>query len=108
MQLMRIGAVGAEKPVVRVDDTHYVDVSDLTVDFDERFFGSGGIARLAGPVAERVATGDVRPFGDERIGAPIAGRTRSSASGSTTATTPPRPDRPCRASRSCSPRAPTR
>ena len=60
MQLMRIGAVGAEKPVVRVDDTHYVDVSDLTADFDERFFGSGGIARLAGPVAERIATGDVR------------------------------------------------
>ena len=72
MQLMRIGAVGAEKPVVRVDDTHYVDVSDLTADFDERFFGSGGIARLAGPVAERIATGDVLPFGDERIGAPIA------------------------------------
>ena len=72
MQLMRIGAVGAEKPVVRVDDTHYVDVSDLTADSDERFFGSGGIARLAGPVAERVATGDVLPFGDERIGAPIA------------------------------------
>ena len=72
MQLMRIGAPGAEKPVVRVDDAHYVDVSDVTPDFDERFFGSGGPAVLAGPVAERVATGDVRPFGDERIGAPIA------------------------------------
>ena len=72
MQLMRVGAVGAEKPVVRVDDTHYVDVSDLTVEFDERFFGSAWIARLAGPVAERVTTGDVQPFGDERIGAPIA------------------------------------
>ncbi|MEV4347800.1 fumarylacetoacetate hydrolase family protein [Actinoplanes sp. NPDC049596] len=72
MQLMRIGAAGAEKPVVRVDEGHYVDVSDLTADFDERFFGADGIASLAGPVAERVATGDVLPFGDVRIGAPIA------------------------------------
>jgi 2,4-diketo-3-deoxy-L-fuconate hydrolase len=70
--LMRIGAPGAEKPVVRVDDEHYVDVSDLVHDFDERFFGDGGTARLAEPVAERIATGDVLPFGDARIGAPIA------------------------------------
>jgi 2-keto-4-pentenoate hydratase/2-oxohepta-3-ene-1,7-dioic acid hydratase in catechol pathway len=69
---MRIGAPGAEKPVVRVDDEHYVDVSDLVHDFDERFFGDGGTARLAEPVAERIATGDVLPFGDARIGAPIA------------------------------------
>ncbi|MFG1994173.1 fumarylacetoacetate hydrolase family protein [Actinoplanes sp. NPDC048988] len=69
---MRIGAPGAEKPVVRVDEGHYVDVSDLTPDFDERFFGTGGLARLAEPVAERIATGDVLPFGDVRIGAPIA------------------------------------
>jgi 2,4-diketo-3-deoxy-L-fuconate hydrolase len=72
VKLMRIGAPGAEKPVVRVDEGHYVDVSDLTTDFDERFFGSGGLAGLAEPVAERIATGEVRPFGDERIGAPIA------------------------------------
>ncbi|MEV6851811.1 fumarylacetoacetate hydrolase family protein [Actinoplanes sp. NPDC051411] len=72
MFLMRIGAPGAEKPVVRVDDEHYVDVSDLVHDFDERFFGDGGTARLAGPVAERIAAGDVLPFGDHRVGAPIA------------------------------------
>ncbi|MFG2073825.1 fumarylacetoacetate hydrolase family protein [Nonomuraea maritima] len=65
---MRIGAPGAEKPVVRVDDTHYIDVSDVTPDFDERFFGSGGVALLA----DRIRQGDVREFGDERIGAPIA------------------------------------
>jgi len=72
MHLMRIGAAGAEKPAVRVDDASYVDVSDLVGDFDESFFGSGGAARLAGPVAERVAAGDVRPFAGQRIGAPIA------------------------------------
>ncbi|WP_438872278.1 fumarylacetoacetate hydrolase family protein [Paractinoplanes rishiriensis] len=69
---MRIGAPGAEKPVVRVDDTRYVDVSDLVTDFDERFFAAGGPAALAAPVAQRVAAGETRPFGTERIGAPIA------------------------------------
>ena len=72
MLLMRIGAPGAEKPVVRVDDDRYVDVSDLVTDFDERFFGSGGSARLAEPVAERIAAGETEPFGAQRIGAPIA------------------------------------
>jgi 2-keto-4-pentenoate hydratase/2-oxohepta-3-ene-1,7-dioic acid hydratase in catechol pathway len=72
MHLMRIGAEGAEKPVVRVDDTSYVDVSDLVPDFDEAFFGAGGPGTLAAPVAERIAAGDVHRFGDERIGAPIA------------------------------------
>ncbi|GIF25604.1 2-keto-4-pentenoate hydratase/2-oxohepta-3-ene-1,7-dioic acid hydratase in catechol pathway [Actinoplanes tereljensis] len=72
MYLMRVGAPGAEKPVVRVDDTFYVDVSDLVTDFDEFFFGSGGIASLAGPVAERIAAGETESFGDQRIGAPIA------------------------------------
>ncbi|RVX47678.1 2-keto-4-pentenoate hydratase/2-oxohepta-3-ene-1,7-dioic acid hydratase in catechol pathway [Nonomuraea polychroma] len=69
---MRIGAPGAEKPVVRLDETHYVDVSDLTPDFDERFFGAGGTALLAGPVADRVDRGEVHAFAGERVGAPIA------------------------------------
>lgn len=69
---MRIGAPGAEKPVVRVDDTHYADVSDVTPDFDEKFFGAGGTALLAQPVADRIARGEVHAFAGERIGAPIA------------------------------------
>jgi 2,4-diketo-3-deoxy-L-fuconate hydrolase len=72
VQLMRIGAVGAEKPAVRVDDTGYVDVSDLVSDFDEKFFGEAGVARLAGPVSERIAAGDTHLFAGQRIGAPIA------------------------------------
>ncbi|MEV6039519.1 fumarylacetoacetate hydrolase family protein [Nonomuraea sp. NPDC052116] len=68
MYLMRIGAPGAEKPVVRVDESHYIDVSDITPDFDERFFAAGGIALLA----DRVARGEVRAFAGERVGAPIA------------------------------------
>src|SRR5262245_46531349 len=72
VQIMRIGAAGAEKPVVRVDETGYVDVSDLVTDFDAAFFASGGTAQLSGAVADRVAAGGVQPFGDQRIGAPIA------------------------------------
>ncbi|GLY19506.1 2-hydroxyhepta-2,4-diene-1,7-dioate isomerase [Kineosporia sp. NBRC 101677] len=72
MYLMRIGAPGAEKPVVRVDEDTYVDVSDLVPDFDEKFFGAGGAAGIAAAVAERIAAGAVRGFADERIGAPIA------------------------------------
>ena len=72
MYLMRIGAPGAEKPVVRADDTSFVDVSDLVPDFDEAFFGGDGVRRLAEPVAERITAGETRPFGDQRIGAPIA------------------------------------
>ena len=72
MQLLRIGAAGAEKPAVRAGDNSYVDVSDLVTDFDEEFFGSGGIDRIAGPVAERIAAGRTQTLGDQRIGAPIA------------------------------------
>ncbi|MEV4382802.1 fumarylacetoacetate hydrolase family protein [Streptosporangium sp. NPDC049644] len=68
MFLMRIGAPGAERPVVRLDDTHYIDVSDVTPDFGERFFAAGGTALLT----ERVARGDAREFAGERIGAPVA------------------------------------
>ncbi|GAB3885065.1 fumarylacetoacetate hydrolase family protein [Terrabacter terrigena] len=72
MHLMRIGAPGAEKPVARLDDEHYVDMSDLTRDFDEEFFGSGGLDRIRPIVAERAAGGDVSAFAGERVGAPIA------------------------------------
>ncbi|MGA5760272.1 fumarylacetoacetate hydrolase family protein [Nonomuraea bangladeshensis] len=68
MHLMRIGAPGAEKPVVRIDEHHYLDVSDVTPDFDERFFAAGGAALLA----DKVATGRPQEFTGERIGAPIA------------------------------------
>ena len=81
MKLMRLGPAGHEKPVVRVDETHYVDVSDYARDFDEAFFAGsatgGGMLGLAAIVAERVAAGAVHPFGGVdgvalRIGAPIA------------------------------------
>jgi hypothetical protein len=36
MYLMRIGPAGSERPVVRVDDTRYIDVTDVVGDFDKR------------------------------------------------------------------------
>src|SRR3954449_950491 len=69
---MRIGAPGAEKPVARIDEETYVDVSDLVDDFDEAFFGGGGVDRIRPTVAERAARGEVSTFAGERIGAPIA------------------------------------
>jgi 2-keto-4-pentenoate hydratase/2-oxohepta-3-ene-1,7-dioic acid hydratase in catechol pathway len=71
MHLMRIGTAGSEKPVVRIDDETYVDVSDVVGDFDEHFFATG-LDGLAAVVDARVAAGDVRRFQGERIGAPFA------------------------------------
>jgi 2,4-diketo-3-deoxy-L-fuconate hydrolase len=70
--LMRIGAPGAEKPVARIDDQTYVDLSDVVDDFNEAFFSGGGLDRLRPVVAERGTGGQVSRFAGERVGAPIA------------------------------------
>ena len=72
MHLMRIGQVGHEKPIARLDDATYVDLSDVVSDFDERFFGDSGLDRVRPLVADRAAAGQVSTFAGERIGAPIA------------------------------------
>ena len=72
MKLLRIGATGAEKPAALVDQTHYVDLSDVVSDFDEAFFGGGGIERIRPLVAARVEAAEVHELGAQRVGAPIA------------------------------------
>ena len=72
MHLIRLGLPGEERPAARLDDNHYVDLSDVVDDFDERFFGDEGIARIGPIVAERAASGRVEASAGERIGAPIA------------------------------------
>jgi len=67
---MRIGPVGGEKPVVRIDENSYVDVSDVIADFDEAFF-AGGLDGLREVALARLAAGALRTFAGERIGAPI-------------------------------------
>jgi 2-keto-4-pentenoate hydratase/2-oxohepta-3-ene-1,7-dioic acid hydratase in catechol pathway len=69
---MRIGNPGAERPVARVDDQTYVDLSDVVEDLNETFFASEGLDRIRPLVAERAAAGQVGRFTGERIGAPIA------------------------------------
>jgi 2-keto-4-pentenoate hydratase/2-oxohepta-3-ene-1,7-dioic acid hydratase in catechol pathway len=70
MKLMRIGEPGAERPVVRVDQSTYIDVSDEVNDYDAAFFSDNGVARVRELVADRGER--VRTFDGERIGAPIA------------------------------------
>src|SRR6218665_1308029 len=73
MRLMRLGQPGAERPVVRLDDTTYIDVSDVVTDYNEQFFGSGALDRLRPVVAERAADPTQhKKFAGERIGAPFA------------------------------------
>jgi 2,4-diketo-3-deoxy-L-fuconate hydrolase len=72
MKLLRIGAFGAETPAALVADGRYVDLSDVVDDFDERFFGTGGLDRIRPVIEERAASGQSLELGDQRIGAPIA------------------------------------
>lgn len=72
MKLLRVGPIGREKPGVLVDDAHYVDLSDEVADFDEEFFGTGGLERIAPLVEARTATGPRLPLAGVRLGAPIA------------------------------------
>ena len=72
MYLMRIGPAGNEKPIVRIDDQSYVDVSDIVADFNEAFFAASGVDVLREVVTERVTARSVKQFNGERIGAPIA------------------------------------
>jgi len=46
MKLIRFGEVGHEKPGVLLDDGVRVDVSGFGADYNEEFFGSGGLERL--------------------------------------------------------------
>jgi 2,4-didehydro-3-deoxy-L-rhamnonate hydrolase len=72
MHLMRIGPAGHERPIVRIDQYSYVDVSDLVEDYNEAFFAAGGPQSLRETVTARHAAGVVHRFGNDRIGPPIA------------------------------------
>lgn len=72
MKLLRIGTPGGEKPAALAGEARYVDLSDVVGDFDEEFFGSGGLERIRPVVAARIAEGNVQELGAQRIGAPIA------------------------------------
>jgi len=46
MKLIRFGEPGREKPGVLLEDGKRLDVSSAVTDYDEAFFGSGGIEKL--------------------------------------------------------------
>jgi len=66
---MRIGAFGAERPVL-LDNGRYLDLSAVTTDINAQFWAEGGLARV-GTALERNALPSLDVAG-QRIGAPIA------------------------------------
>ncbi|MFI6820284.1 fumarylacetoacetate hydrolase family protein [Micromonospora sp. NPDC050187] len=66
MRFMRIGPVGAERPVL-VDGTDHFDLSGVTADIDAAFLAADPVARVraAGPLPRLDVTG-------QRVGAPVA------------------------------------
>ena len=48
MKLMRFGEPGREKPGVQLEDGSRIDASGFGADWDESFFGDGGLAQLQG------------------------------------------------------------
>ncbi|MGW1341689.1 fumarylacetoacetate hydrolase family protein [Kribbella sp. NPDC002412] len=70
MELLRLGAVGEERPYVRAADGTVHDLSPLTADIDGAFLASDGIARArAALAAGELPVADVEGL---RIGAPVA------------------------------------
>ena len=69
MKLMRIGAVGAERPVL-LDNGRYLDLSAVTPDINAQFWVDGGLDRVRVALAnDALPSLDVAGL---RIGAPIA------------------------------------
>jgi 2-keto-4-pentenoate hydratase/2-oxohepta-3-ene-1,7-dioic acid hydratase in catechol pathway len=71
MKLIRFGTPGAEKPGLILVDGTSVDASSFGSDWDERFFGSDGLARLAAWARERGADAPRVPEG-VRLGPCVA------------------------------------
>jgi 2,4-didehydro-3-deoxy-L-rhamnonate hydrolase len=71
MKLIRFGSPGAEKPGLVLEDGTRVDASAFGSDWDERFLGADGLARLAAWARDHAATAPRVPAGG-RLGPPIA------------------------------------
>ena len=70
MKLIRYGDEGYERPGVQLGDGTRIDVSSFGQDYDERFFGLGGLARLHDWV-QREGHSAPRVAPDARIAPPI-------------------------------------
>ncbi len=70
MKLIRFGPSGQERPGLQLDDGTRVDASAFGEDYDERFFGGGGLDRLR-DWAGREASRAPRVADAIRLGPPI-------------------------------------
>ena len=70
MKLIRFGELGKEKPGVHIDGVNY-DVSGFIKDYDEMFFGNGGIPHLGWMLQQHKDMLPKVPDGI-RIGSPVA------------------------------------
>jgi 2-keto-4-pentenoate hydratase/2-oxohepta-3-ene-1,7-dioic acid hydratase in catechol pathway len=71
MKLIRFGEPGREKPGLQLEDGARVDASAFGSDYDEAFFGGGGLARLREWAATHAA-GAPRVAPGTRLGPPVA------------------------------------
>ena len=71
MKLIRFGQPGRERPGLIVDGGRRIDVSGFGADYDEAFFGSGGLERLARWLAKEGRTAPTVLHG-ARLGPPLA------------------------------------
>ncbi len=71
MKLIRFGELGKEKPGLILPDGSRVDASAFGSDYDEQFFGRGGIAHLESWTRANAANAP-RIDPDVRLGSPIA------------------------------------
>ena len=71
MKLIRFGAAGAERPGLLLEDGRRVAVPAFCVDYDERFFASGGLGQLRKWAAGDLSGGEMVPE-EARWGAAVA------------------------------------
>jgi 2-keto-4-pentenoate hydratase/2-oxohepta-3-ene-1,7-dioic acid hydratase in catechol pathway len=70
MKLIRFGNEGEEKPGLLLEDGRKIDASDFGSDYDENFFGTGGIDRLKAWAEANAATAPA-VSDDARIAPPL-------------------------------------
>lgn len=72
MKLIRFGPSGEEQPGLLLGDGTRIDASDVAPDYNEAFFGGGGLDRLRDWLKDGGAEQAPRVDGAERLGPPIA------------------------------------
>jgi len=71
MKLIRFGTVGGEQPGVELDNGNRIDCSAFGEDYDETFFDTNGLERLAGWLKDNTSSCP-EVAADVRLGSPIA------------------------------------